>query len=92
MIRGRRDQLRVTHPVPMITGSTRGADVLVDCVPYQLMPYTGSLRWSLTDPPAGLSVDPASGRITVARGSGVQASGIPLTVCGQNGVGSRRLA
>ncbi len=73
-------------PIPAKTGATTAAAALaIPLAAYQTASGVGALRWSLVSPPAGVSIDAASGTVTVASGRVYAARGVAVSVANQSG-------
>jgi hypothetical protein len=59
--------------IPPIVGSSNGA-ILFECAPFQTATNTGPLTWALIGAPANLTINPATGSLTVTPGSAVNAT------------------
>jgi hypothetical protein len=74
-------------PTIDVSGSTVDGALVVSLTGFQRATNVGSLRWSIQNPPAGVTIDANSGALTVADGVGVTSSGVAtVTAVGGSGV------
>jgi hypothetical protein len=81
-------------PTISVSGSTVNGALVVGLTDFQRATDVGSLRWSIQNPPAGVTIDADSGALTVADGVGVTSGSgvVTVSVVGGSGVASNRAA
>lgn len=74
--------------IPTVSGSSASSSVTLDTSTYVTKTYSGPVTYSLTNPPAGVTIDSTTGIITVASGTNVNQA-VTVVVTGFAGLFSR---